>query len=46
MTLIGVKSKYGSRSRNCAGIIKINNKLVYVYIHSLYKEYLYIYINI
>jgi hypothetical protein len=39
MTLIGVKSKYGSRSRNCAGMIIINYKSVYEYIHSLYKEY-------
>ena len=27
MTLIGVKSKYGSCSGNCTGLIKINNKL-------------------
>ena len=26
MTLIGVKSKYGSCSRNCTGLININNK--------------------
>ena len=25
MTLIGVKSKYGSCSRNCTGLININN---------------------
>lgn len=25
MTLIGVKSKYGSCSGNCTGLIKINN---------------------
>ena len=26
MTLIGVKSKYGSCSGNCTGLININNK--------------------
>ena len=25
MTLIGVKSKYGSCSRNCTGLINVNN---------------------
>jgi len=34
MTLIGVKSKYGSRSRNCAGMIKISNKSVYMYLYT------------
>ena len=35
MTLIGVKSKYGSCSGNCTGLINFNNKL---YIEIYTKE--------
>lgn len=31
MTLIGVKSKYGSCNGNCTGLIKFNNKKNRVY---------------
>jgi len=40
MTLIGVKSKYGSCSGNCTGLITINNTQYVKYIIS------YIYYNI
>ena len=32
MTLIGVKSKYGSCSGNCTGLMKVNNTLYILYI--------------
>jgi hypothetical protein len=37
VTSIGVKSKYGSCSGNCTGLIKVNNKL-YIYILYIQKE--------
>ena len=36
MTLIGVKSKYGSRSGSCAGFINFNNKTKINIIYNLY----------
>ena len=33
MTLIGVKSKYGSGRGTCPGLIKVNNKL-YIFIYT------------
>lgn len=30
MTLIGVKSKYGSCNGNCTGLIKLNNTHIYI----------------
>ena len=37
MTLISVKSKYGSCSRNCTGLIKFNNISKKKYIFTQYK---------
>ncbi len=39
MTLIGVKSKYGSCSGNCTGFININNKPLYMICKDLYIIY-------
>ena len=36
MTLIGVKSKYGSCRGTCMGLINFNNKWVYIFIYTAY----------
>jgi hypothetical protein len=39
VTLIGVKSKYGSCSGSCTGVININNTPIHIYMY----VYIYIY---